>query len=384
MNEITWSDKDLREALESHNDVYYHAIEAKVEEHSFSQTFLKHMRKLIRQSFYSKFKFIFFVKTAPLCRRAAAAIAATCLCVFMGVPALAANVPTIYNLMYLVSPATAQFFMPVRKACEDNGIRMEVVSTYIHDDTAEIYVTLQDLAGGRVDETTDLFDSYDINRPFDSAGFCQRVGYDEATKTATFLIEITEWGNRRIEGDKITFSVGSFISEKRAYEDMPLDIPLDTVIADAPTKAAGDIVGGGGNFDFDANDTAKVLDAEGVALSPVDGIDIVGIGFVDGKLHIQTSIVQDFKSDNHGYLTLVDNQGAMVESDYTVSFISEVLSDETGARLDNTEYVFPVSQDEIQKYKLYGSFYTSGKYTEGNWRITFPLLTGENAERKGF
>jgi hypothetical protein len=161
---------------------------------------------------------------------------------------------------------------------------------------------------------------------------------------------------------------------------MPLDIPLDTVIDDAPTKEAGDIVGRGGNFDFATEETEMVLDAEGVILSPVDGIDIVGIGFVDGKLHIQTSNVQDFKSDNHGFLTLMDDNGAKVESDYTVSFISEILSDETGARLDNTEYVFPVSQDEIQNYELYGSFYTSGKYTEGDWRITFPLLKGENAE----
>jgi hypothetical protein len=379
MNEITWSDNDLREALESHNDVYYQTAEPNAEEHVFSKGFLNRMGKLIRQSSYSKFKFTLFVKTAPLCRRAAASLAAACLCVSMGIPALAANVPAIYNLMYTASPATAQFFMPVQKSCEDNGIRMEVVSTYIHDDTAEIYVTLQDLTGGRVDETTDLFDSYDINRPFDSAGFCQRVGYDAATKTAKFLIEITEWGNREIAGDKITFSVGSFISEKRAYEDMPLDIRLDNLIDNAPTKEEY-IIGGGGNFDFDANDTARVLDAEGVILSPVNGIDIVGIGFVDGKLHIQTSTVQDFKSDNHGYLTLMDDHSARVESDYTVSFISEVLSDETGARLDNTEHVFPVSQNEIQSYKLYGSFYTSGKYTEGDWRVTFPLLKGESDE----
>jgi hypothetical protein len=76
----------------------------------------------------------------------------------------------------------------------------------------------------------------------------------------------------------------------------------------------------------------------------------------------------------------MDDYGARVESDYTVSFLNEEYFDATGARRDNTEYAFPVTQDEIQNYRLYGSFYTSGKYTEGDWHVTFPLLKGENAE----
>lgn len=61
---------------------------------------------------------------------------------------------------------------------EDNGIKIEVVSVYLHDNIAEVYITMQDLTEQhRVDATMDLFDSYSINRPFDSTAHCKFVGW---------------------------------------------------------------------------------------------------------------------------------------------------------------------------------------------------------------
>ena len=34
---------------------------------------------------------------------------------------------------------------------------------------------------------------------------------------------------------------------------------------------------------------------------PVEGIDFTGIGYVNGMLHIQTSVVDNLTKDNHGY-----------------------------------------------------------------------------------
>ena len=84
-----------------------------------------------------------------------------------------------------------QYFTPVQRACVSNGIRMEVAACFVHDDTAELYVTLQDLEGDRVDETTDLFDSYTIRQPYDTAATCSLVHYDASTGTAVFQIQIT-------------------------------------------------------------------------------------------------------------------------------------------------------------------------------------------------
>ena len=73
--------------------------------------------------------------------------AAACLCLICGlaIPAMAAFSPSFYELLYAVTPATAQFFKPVQRSCEDNGIRMEVTAAYIHENTAEIYLSMQDL-----------------------------------------------------------------------------------------------------------------------------------------------------------------------------------------------------------------------------------------------
>ena len=90
----------------------------------------------------------------------------------------------------------------------------------------ELYVTMQDLAGDRIDETIDLFDSCDILRPYDSSATCALVDYEEATRTATFLVTITEWGNHKIEGSKITFTVREFLSHKQFYEGVEIDVDL--------------------------------------------------------------------------------------------------------------------------------------------------------------
>ncbi len=293
--------------------------------------------------------------------------------VLTATPVLAARVPAVYELMYFVSPAAAQFFMPVQRFCEDNGIKMEVVSAYIHDNTAEIYITMQDLTGERVDGTTDLYDSYSINRPFDSSATCRLVGYDEATRTATFLIAITEWGNPKILGDKITFSVREFISDKHIYDEIPIAIDLTGIDGTPATK---EVTSGGGSGpkyeEYFPNHEAKatVLVPSAPRDFPVEGIDFTGIGYIDGMLHLQTSVVNNSTKDNHGYFFLSDKNENKIQCVYHVSFGEEL---DSGDKVRYDEYVFDIPQSEIGQYSLYGTFVTGGLFTEGNWRLTFPL-----------
>lgn len=293
-------------------------------------------------------------------------------------PVLAANVPGVYQLMYHVSPTAAQFFMPVQKSCEDNGIKMEVAAAYIHDNVAEIYITMQDLTGKRVDKTTDLYDSYSINRPFDSSATCELIGYDDATRTATFLISITEWGNKKITGDKITFSVREFISDKHIYEEIPVNVDLESIDGTPLTKQVP--AGGGGGPKYreyfpDHETSAKVLVPTAPMDFPVEGINFTGIGYVDGMLHIQTSVINNSTKDNHGYFFLKDRKGDKTQCIYNVAFGDNTDSDK---KVTYNEYVFDIPQSEIGQYSLYGTFVTSGLFTKGNWQVTFPLEEAEN------
>jgi hypothetical protein len=324
----------------------------------------------------------------PLWRRPAIVAAALLICICTAAPVMAANVPAFYELLYMASPQTAQFFKPVLRACEDNGVRMEVVATYIHGDTAEIYITLQDLTGSRVDATTDLYDSYSIHRPFGSVAHCERVGYDEVTKTATFLIEITEWGNQNIEGDKLTFSVGCFISDKHKYEDVPVNIDLGTLDGAPETREITHFGGSGPKFkeyfvrDNKPSVPARVLVPAADVFPVVDGITVSGIGFVDGKLHIQTSETDALKHDNHGFFYLEDKKGNEINYEYYVGYIEYGEPGNEKTRVDYNEFVFDIPQSDISEYSLFGSFYTSGLYTEGNWSVTFPIEENWTADER--
>lgn len=304
----------------------------------------------------------------------ALAFVSICICISLAIPVLAANVDPIYQLMYMVSPQIAQFFMPIEKLDENNGIKMQVVSAYIHDNIAEVYVTMQDQTKhNRIDATTDLFDSYSINRPFDSTAHCDRVGYDESTKTVTFLITIEEWGMQKIVGDKITFSVREFLSHKKNYKDISVPLNLSTVDAAQHTQTVSP--NGGGGMDYERFVEFEKNPASLIPLAPmsefaVDGIDLTGIGYIEGRLHIQTAVKEPLDNDNHGFFYLKDNSGNKVDSSYTFSFSNQ---NEQPGRIDYYNYVFDIPQDEISNYTLYGDFVTSGMKTEGNWRVTFPL-----------
>ncbi len=301
--------------------------------------------------------------------RLAAAVLAVIFCLALSVPVLAATVPTVYELLYRVSPAAAQYFRPIQKSAEDNGIRMEVVSAHIHGDTAEICITMQDLTGSRIDETTDLYDSYSIHVPFDSTAHCERIGYDAETETAAFLISISQTGDEDITGDKITFSVAQFLSHKTTYDGISIPIDLTAVPGTAETREVFVTGFSSQNYE-DMPDTFRaILPGEPDKAFEVDGVDLTGIAFVDGSLHIQTAVKDPLANDNHGYFYLVDSSGNVLHSGASCSFIDE----SSGVRIGYTESVFSVSPEELAECTLYGHFTTSGLLTEGNWSVTFPL-----------
>lgn len=306
----------------------------------------------------------------PLLRKPAIVSIALALCILISIPALAANVPAFYEMLYSISPATAQYFKPVQKSMENNGIKMEVVSTYIHEDTAEVLISVQDLTGNRVDATTDLFDSYSIHRPFDSSATCQRINFDETTNTATFLISITEWGNKKITGDKITFSVREFISGKRIYDGISVNMDISNITNNPHTMIMPDKYGyGGSDYDFKNLGIPTVLVPSTPISFGVDGINISAMGYVDGMLHIQTVTSEEAKNDNHGYFYFTDNDGNDVKCVYSITFNDF----QNGERMNYNEFVYDIPQSQLDKYAIHGYFVTGGIFTDGYWQVTFPL-----------
>lgn len=297
-----------------------------------------------------------------------------CLVFSLAVPVMAASIPAFYDMLYAISPAAAQFFKPVQLSCEDNGIRMEVVATYIHEDTAEIYISMQDLEGTRLDETVDLFDSYQINSPFDYTGHCKLSNYDPDTQTAIFLITIEQWNEQNIIGDKLTFSIREFLSNKKTYKGIIDGVSLDSIELNSATQTVQPRgLGGIDPFDeFTSSNTRgelTVLKTAGSISSPIDGVTLTGIGYVDGHLHVQLYYEDILKTDNHGSIALLNSEtGEMLTCNGSISFFDD-------AREGSYEdYVFTgVAADALGDYELYGDFVTSLGSVEGNWSVTFPL-----------
>lgn len=302
-------------------------------------------------------------------KKAIALVAAVMIVFTLSIPALAAaNFEPAYNILYMLSPTIAQKLKPVRMSCEYSGIKFDVVSAYVEDDEAKIFVSVRDLDANRIDETTDLFDSYSINTPFDCSSSCENISYDAETKTATFLISITQWDKQDIIGDKITFNVRELLSNKQKYDAALHDLDLSEISNTPDTISPAFIFGGGGiNFD-EAKDDFCVLEPADTIYSPVEGVDITAMGYVDGNLHIQIRYENVLKTDNHGYIYFKNNNGEEIKCIANIYFAIDIEQQE-----HYVEYIYDLSNIELAEYHPYGHFVTSDTLITGNWSVTFPL-----------
>ncbi|WP_295740600.1 DUF4179 domain-containing protein [uncultured Oscillibacter sp.] len=277
--------------------------------------------------------------------------------------------------LYAISPAAAQFFQPVQRSCTDNGVTMEVAAVRIGGDTAEAYITL---SGEAVDGACDLFDSYNFHLPFDRVGCCQRVGYDEESRTAAFLCTAkTMDGSPIPTGGKMTFSVDGFLTGKTKQTDVEIPLRLKDYAGDAAAMApdsAGFAFTGGGISDDRSRpllDSTRVLVPGETLAVPAERLTVTAAGYVDGLFHVQVCRGNASQLDNHGWLWLSDGDGNPVESLYVVYFTA---SPDMPDRRDYQEFVFEVSRETLTDCALLGDLSTAAARVDGRWRVTFPLL----------
>ena len=272
------------------------------------------------------------------------AMVASLLLVFtMSVPALAAaDFGPAYNLLYKVSPAIAQKLKPVSMSCEDNGIKFEVISAYVEGSEAKIFISVQDIDGDRIDETTDLFDSFSINTPFDCSSSCENISYDTETKTATFLISISQWNEKDIIGEKITFCVREMLSNKQEYDAILTDLDLTQISATPKTITPTQIWGGGGTNYNEMENNFQALKTTGILCSPIAEVDITAMGYVDGKLHIQVKYEDSLETDNHGYIYFKNDKGEEIHCIANIAFSTDSEHQER-----YVEYVYDLSDVDL-------------------------------------
>ena len=296
-----------------------------------------------------------------------AAGAAAALAVFFGgmSVAIASGNIEAYGILHDIYPEVAEKLVPVKEASEDQGIKMSVEAIHIEDNKADIYISLQDITGDRLDETVDLFDSYDLHTNSDQIGGCTLVSYDPDKKMATFLISMEQ--EKKISGNYMKFSVSRLLTGKKGITT-ELSQVLSADEANHTQKLSEVEVRGSsgeGNLEQPARSTV-LANEESQNYSVTEGVTITAYGFIDGELHVQAHYDDIGTYDNHGDIYLENGQDK-VYSEYGYSFWDE---DGKGSY---EEYIFDISKEELSNYKVMGEFVTCNTLIEGDWEIAFPV-----------
>lgn len=312
--------------------------------------------------------------------------------------------------LYAFFPSVAQSLKPVNLSCEDNGIKMEVVYADIKDNKSYIYVSMQDMTGDRIDESIDLYDSYHLKIPSDQHGSCTKIGYDEESEKATFLVNINSNDNILPKG-KVTFSIGCFLSQKLEQEGFIDEIDLSK--AELYPKYETDVTrhrrlkdkyesgsfknniyrfayeriprviqnmlnlnDGYFEFEYFEEEKEKYLSEIGDSFYISEtGAEFVAMGFIDNKLHIKVFYGNRYYNDHIGFLSIFDKDGNKIHSTnmkYIRNF-KEIEQNLIAPYETWVDYCFDISPEEIEGCRLYGSFWIYNNYTEGDWEVTFRL-----------
>ncbi len=268
-----------------------------------------------------------------------------------------------HAILYALSPAAAQALKPVNESCEKNGVRMTVDSAVIENNTAYIRIDMTDLAGDLFDGSIDLNDSYSVDRGFDCAGSCTKEGYDEATRTVTYLVQLAPMDGTVLKPGKVTFRVREFSGHSEQWEQVIDNVDL-TAADPAPETLS--------NTDLQALYGRQGPPLEQDCLAPGEpteicpGAAVTGLGWVDGKLRVQIREQLSAELNTTGFVWLTDEDDARLDTDYEVFF-----DQANQFRYDN--YDFDVTPEEAGSFKLAGFFHTLRDPIDGPWEVTFKL-----------
>ena len=305
---------------------------------------------------------------APVARRRRVSLLAAVLVMVLALSVGAfavADTDGFYELLNNVAPSLAQSLKPVQLSCVDNGIELKVISADVQGDTARVFLGLRDLEGSRIDETCDLYDSYDINLPGDSiVAHCSFASFEPETQTALFVVELRRGDGKAITGKKFTFTLAQFLSGKKQYRK---ELELDAALAQADPQTTTDFVMRGYSSSDDDYDITRVLVPGQPLLEPVEGVQITAMGWVDGMLRIQAHYDRILETDNHGFITLADPEGSLMFPQYSLSFWD---ADHSGSY---EEYLFRVTPEELENARIMGGFFTADQLHKGHWEITYSL-----------
>ena len=344
-------------------------------------------------------------------KKVLALVAALIILLIFGITSFAREYnPNLDEILYTIFPNIAMNLKPVNISDENNGIKMEIVSAKREGKRAYVYISMQDLEEKRIDETIDLYDSVMFNLPLGFMGNCTKIGYDEKTQTATFLITIDQNGGLKIPWKKVNFSVGCFLSGRIEPEGFVDEIDLTK--AELEPKYETEITGykklknkfepgtlkgkfyrftyeriprviqnilklNDWYFEYERYDEEieKYLATNETFYVSETGAEFVAMGFIDNKLHIKVYYGNRHYSDHIGFLTIYDRNGEEIHATNMkyINNFEEIEPNYFAPTETWVDYTFDISSEEIEGCRLYERYWKYQNYVDGDWEVTFRI-----------
>ena len=231
--------------------------------------------------------------------------------------AIAGSVNEDFNAwLYRIWPEAATTLMPVNMSCENNGIRLEIISAVA--DGEELYITysMEDLEKDRLNTECSPLMYVDDARSYDWESSFEQPIRDEATGKIIFGEHFTYNGNITAADNVLNAHIHSFISHGQTalvdlfpyLEQFGSEVKTATVPEGAGTLWRADVYA-----EQDVEKRSGSVPADTQVINPAysreirlaDTVFLSGIGMVDGRLHVQLHFVDHQKRTIGEYLDTV-------------------------------------------------------------------------------
>ena len=231
--------------------------------------------------------------------------------------AIAGSVNEDFNAwLYRIWPEAATTLMPVDMSCENNWIRLEIISAVA--DGEELYITysMEDLEKDRLNTECSPFMYVDDARSYDWESSFEQPIRDEATGKIIFGEHFTYNGNITAADNVLNAHIHSFISHRQTalvdlfpyLEQFGSEVKTATVPEGAGTLWRADVYA-----EQDVEKRSGSVPADTQVINPAysreirlaDTVFLSGIGMVDGRLHVQLHFVDHQKRTIGEYLDTV-------------------------------------------------------------------------------
>lgn len=302
---------------------------------------------------------------------------------------VASTLPGMDRLLSIIGPELGKLLQPIQteqkeqreerestQGIVDQGIEIKPLGVVNDDDMMIIYLAIQDLTQNRIGESLSLQDYFVEGGIMNNA---QLVDYDAERKVA--IVQITMQGGNELNNKSTEVKINSLLMDKKEI-DMPISINLEDVLqaqdGESVWMTSKDTQGGGGSGDmWDMLDHAgkiKLLKPNQmqIEIPKIEGITITNMGFIDGKLHIQTTWEENDRN-RHGYFYLTDKQGNKLKIKENNFYFGVDANNEIQFGNKYVEYILEISQEEIAQTELMAYFAEDGQVIEGEWKLELYL-----------